>query len=228
MEPSSISDFANDSIEKGKDFASTYGKKPSVLLAGAGFLASYAASQAQLAAGIQQQTGYMLQARDNLAIAQIKAELSDEYTQIQAGRLLQKANIEARNYQIAGSTLLRNARVTNAALRARAAAGGVAFGSGSAAAVQLENTRSVLFDVNIAELNALTASALGFEDATAMLQSADYQNYLNVYAARRQGAQFEQAGTAARRQGGLLARGTLIEGAVTAADKSLRTIPREN
>jgi len=39
------------------------------VLAGAGLIASYGAAQAQIAAGIQQQTGYMLQARDNLAVA---------------------------------------------------------------------------------------------------------------------------------------------------------------
>lgn len=187
---------------------------PSQLVAGAGFIAAYGASEAQRAAGIQQQTGYLLQARDNLVVAEVRAEMSDQYAEIQAGRILKKAEIEARNYQIAGNTLLRNARVTNAALRARAAASGVAFGEGSSAAVQLENTRSVLFDVNIAELNALTAKVLGFEDAAAMIQSTDYQNFLNVFAAQRQAAQYGQAGAAARSSGSMLADATLTRGAV--------------
>lgn len=186
----------------------------SQIVAGAGLIASYGAAEAQRAAGIQQQTGYLLQARDNLVVAEVRAEMSDQYAEIQAGRILKKAEIEARNYQIAGNTLLRNARVTNAALRARAAAGGVAFGEGSSAAVQLENTRSVLFDVNIAELNALTAKVLGFEDAAAMIQSTDYQNFLNVFAAQRQAGQYTQAGAAARSSGSLLANATLTRGAV--------------
>lgn len=186
----------------------------SQIVAGAGLIASYGAAEAQRAAGIQQETGYKLQALDNLVVAEVRAEMSDQYAEIQAGRILKKAEIEARNYQIAGNTLLRNARVTNAALRARAAASGVAFGEGSAAAVQLENTRSVLFDVNIAELNALTAKVLGFEDAAAMIQSTDYQNFLNVFAAQRQAAQYGQAGAAARSSGSMLAGATLTRGTV--------------
>ncbi len=168
---------------------------------------------------------YLLQARDNLTVAEVRADMSDQYAQIQAGRMLKKAEIEARNYQIAGNTLLRNARVTNAALRARAAASGVAFGEGSTAAVQLENTRSVLFDVNIAELNALTAQALGYEDAAAMIQSTDYQNFLNVFAAQRQAGQYEQAGRAARQAGSLLAGATLTRGAVEFGQTYFRTKP---
>jgi hypothetical protein len=187
---------------------------PSQILAGAGLISSFGAAQAQQAAGIQQQTGYLLQARDNLSVAEVRAEMSDQYAQIQAGRMLKKAEIEARNYQIAGNTLLKNARVTNAALRARAAASGVAFGEGSAAAIQAENTRSVMFDVNIAELNALTARTMGYEDAAAMIQSTDYQNFLSVFAAQRQAGQFVQAGAAARQAGGLMAGATLTRGAV--------------
>lgn len=198
---------------------------PSQIVAGAGFIASYGASEAQRAAGIQQQTGYLLQARDNLTVAEVRADMSDQYAAIQAGRMLKKAEIEARNYQIAGNTLLRNERVTNAALRARAAASGVAFGEGSSAAVQLENTRSVLFDVNVAELNALTARTLGFEDAAAMIQSTDYQNFLNVFAAQRQAGQYTQAGAAARQQGSLLAGATLTRGAVEFGQTYFRKTP---
>jgi hypothetical protein len=134
------------------------------IVAGAGLIASYAASQAQLAAGIQQQTGYLLQARDNLAVAEVRAEMSDQYAQIQAGRMLKKAEVEAQNYQIAGNQLLKNLRATNATARARAAASGVAFGEGSAAAIQRENVQATMFDVGIADLNALTARVLGFEE----------------------------------------------------------------
>jgi hypothetical protein len=192
------------------------------ILAGAGLVASYGAAQAQIAAGIQQQTGYMLQARDNLAVAEVRAEMSDQYAQIQSGRMLKKAEIEARNYQIAGNQLLRNLRATNATARARAAASGVAFGEGSAAAIQRENVQAAMFDVGIADLNALTARVLGFEDAAAMIQSTDYQNFLNVFAAQRQAGQYTQAGKAARDQAGLLASATLTRGVIDFAQTAYR------
>ena len=192
------------------------------VVAGAGLIASYGAAQAQQAAAIQQQTGYLLQARDNLAVAEVRAEMSQQYAQIQSGRILKKAEIEARNYQIAGNQLLKNLRSVNATARARAAASGVAFGEGSAAAVQLENVRNTMFDVGITDLNALTAKVLGFEDSAAMLQSTEYQNFLNVFAAQRQAGQYTQAGAAARQQGGLLAGATLTRGAVEFAQNVYR------
>lgn len=193
-----------------------------MIVAGAGLIASYGAAQAQLAAGIQQQTGYLLQARDNLAVAEVRAEMSDQYAQIQAGRILKKAQVEAQNYQIAGNQLLKNLRATNATARARAAASGVAFGEGSAAAIQRENVQATMFDVGIADLNALTARVLGFEDASAMIQSTEYQNFLNVFAAQRQAGQYTQAGKAARQQAGLLAGATLTRGAVDFAQTVYR------
>ncbi len=191
------------------------------MLAAAGMIGAYGAAQAQKAAAIQQQTSFLLQARDNLAVAEVRAEMSDQYAQIQAGRLLKKAELESQNYKIAGNTLLRNLRATNANMRARAAASGISFGEGSAAAVQRENVRNVMMDVDVLELNALTAQVLGFEDAAAMIQSTEYQNFLNIFAAQRQAGQFEQAGKAAREQGGLLAGATLSKGATDVAQTFL-------
>lgn len=203
--------------------ASTSNISGGAIVAGAGFIASYGAAQAQLAAGIQQQTGYLLQARDNLAVAEVRAEMSDQYAQVQAGRILKKAQVEAQNYQIAGNQLLKNLRATNATARARAAASGVAFGEGSAAAIQRENVQATMFDVGIADLNALTARVLGFEDASAMIQSTEYQNFLNVFAAQRQAGQYTQAGKAARQQAGLLAGATLTRGAIEFAQTGYRS-----
>jgi hypothetical protein len=180
----------------------------------AGFINAYGQSQAQLASAIQQQTGYLLQARNTLAVAQVRAEFSQQYAQIQAGRTLKKAEIEARNYQIAGNQLLKNMRKNNAALRARAAASGVALGEGSIQAIQNENTRNVMQDVAITELNALTAQVMGFEDVTAMLQSTDMQNTLDLFAAGQQSGQYDLAASAARRTGGLLSGATLVSGAI--------------
>lgn len=180
----------------------------------AGLISAYGQAEAQKAQGIQSQTAYLLQARDSLAIAGVRAEMDTLYSSIQAGRTLKKAEIEAQNYTIAGNTLLKNMRAANASMRARAAASGVAYGEGSAAAVQRENVAATMRDVGIADLNALTARVLGFEDASAMFQSTEMQNTLNLFAAERQAGQLTQAGTAARQQAGLLAGFTLTEAAV--------------
>ena len=76
-----------------------------------------------------------------------------------------------------------------------------------------------MFDVGITDLNALTARIMGYEDATALVQSTEYQNMLNLFTAERQGAQYEQAGSAARQQGGLLSNATLASGAVNFAER---------
>ena len=179
----------------------------------AGLIGAYGASQAQMAQAINQQTAYLVQARDTLAVAEVRADMAETYAAVQAGRQLKRAEMEAQNYQIAGNTLLKNMRRANAAARARAAAAGVAFGEGSAAGIQLENVAATMRDVGIADLNALTARVLGFEDATAMLQSTEYQNYLNLYTAKRGAGQLESAAAITRRTGGLLAGATLLEGA---------------
>jgi hypothetical protein len=64
----------------------------------AGLISAYGQAEAQKAAGIQQQTAYLLQARDSLAIAGVRAEMDTLYSSIQAGRTLKKAEIEAQNY----------------------------------------------------------------------------------------------------------------------------------
>ena len=180
----------------------------------AGVIGAYGEAEAQKAAAINQQTSYLLQARDTLAVAEVRADMSEQYATIQAGRTVKKAEIEAQNYQIAGNTLLKNMRATNASMRARAAASGVVLGEGSVAAVQRENVAATMRDVGISDLNALTARVLGFEDASAMLQSTDYQNMLNLYSARSQAGQLSFAGASARRTSGILAGATLAKAGI--------------
>lgn len=175
------------------------------MTAGAGILMAYGANQLSKAAAINQQTAYLTQARDALAVAEVKADSAEQYAMLQAGRVLQRSEMEALNYKIAGNQLLKNLRRTNAAVRARAAANGVAFGEGSMLALQGENTAATMRDIGIADLNALTAQVMGFQDATAMLQSSEYQNYLTLYSAQRQAGGLEKAGATARRLGGLMA-----------------------
>ena len=180
----------------------------------AGLISAYGEAEAQKAAAINQQTSYLLQARDTLAVAEVRADMAEQYATIQAGRTLKKAELEAQNYTIAGNTLLKNMRATNAAVRARAAASGVVLGEGSVQAVQRENVAATMRDVGISDLNALTARVMGFEDASAMLQSTEYQNMLNLYTARSQAGQLSFAGASARKSGGILANATLVRAGI--------------
>jgi hypothetical protein len=195
--------------------------------AAAGFITAYGQSEAQKAAAINQQTGYMVQARDNLAIAGVRSDMDNQYAEIQAGRILKKAENEAMNYQIAGNSLLKNMRATNASIRARAAASGVAVGEGSFAGVARENVAATMRDVGIADLNALTAKVLGFEDASAMIQSTQYQTFLNNFSAQRQAGQYEMAASAARTQGNLLSSYTLLKGGMDLAKTYAPTPPKK-
>jgi len=195
--------------------------------AAAGFISAYGQSEAQRAAAINQQTGYMVQARDNLAIASVRADMDNQYAQIQAGRTLKKAENEAMNYQIAGNSLLKNLRATNASMRARAAASGVVVDQGSFAGVARENVAATMRDVGIADLNALTAKVLGFEDASAMMRWPPYQTFLNNFSAQRQAGQYEMAATAARQQGNLLAGYTLVKGGMDYAKTSIESTPKK-
>lgn len=185
--------------------------------AAGGMLNAYASSEMQKASAIQQQTAYLVQARDTLAIAEVRADMDQTYAEVQAGRMLQKAETDARNWQIAGNTLLRNMRQTNAALRARAAASGVSLGSGSIESVQTQNVGATMRDVDVTELNALTARVLGFEDVSALLQSTELQNTLNLFSAKRGSGQLETAAAASRRTGGMLSNITLARGAYNLA-----------
>ena len=195
--------------------------------AAAGFITAYGQSEAQKAAAINQQTGYMVQARDNLAIAGVRADMDNQYAEIQAGRILKRAENEAMNYQIAGNSLLKNMRATNASIRARAAANGVVVGEGSFAGVARENVAATMRDVGIADLNALTAKVLGFEDASAMIQSTQYQSFLTNFSAQRQAGQYEMAASAARTQGNLLSNYTLLKGGMDFAKTYVPTTPKK-
>ena len=175
------------------------------------FLAQAQASARQAGAYYQQGL-YEVQAIDTLRLAQIRTDQDQKYSSIQAGRKLQQAEMQARNYQMAGNTLLRNMEATNAAVRARAAANGIAYGEGSAAAVQRANVQATYRDVGITDLNALTARILGFEDAGAMILAAKEQADLTMSAAEAQAKQLRLAGDFAVRSGGLLADVALVEG----------------
>lgn len=188
--------------------------------AGAALLSTYASGQLAEAAAINQQTGALLSARNNLAISEVRADYSEQYAAIQAGRTIKRADIEATNYKIAGNQLLRNLRSANASARARAAANGVQLGSGSIEALQRENTSAAMSDVQMADFNALSARVFGFEDASAMMESSQIQNIMDMYAAKSGAQQMELAGSAAVRNAGLLSNAKLADAGITA----LRTV----
>lgn len=206
--------------EQGSTTASSGATSAGYATAAAGVLNAYASGQLAQTAAIQQQAGLMLQARNNLAIAEVRADYSEQYAAIQAGRTLKRAEIESTNYKIAGNQLLRNLRSANASARARAAASGVQLGSGSIEAIQRENTAATLRDVEMADFNAIMARVNGFEDASAMMESNQIQNILDMYAAKTNAQQMELAGSNAVKNAGLLSNAKLMEAGVTA----LRTV----
>lgn len=177
-----------------------------------GLMMADAAAARQEAAAYYTQGLYQVQAADTLRLAQLRTDQDRKYAALQAGRKLQQAEQTARNYQIAGNTMLRTMERTNAAVRARAAASGIAYNEGSAAGVQRYNVEATYRDVGIADLNALTARILGFEDASAMYLAAEQQADLTMNAAQTQAKQLELAGNFAVQSGGLLAGATLQQG----------------
>jgi len=187
---------------------------PGQINAVSGLVGSIGEAYAQKAQAIQTQTANLLQANDTLFIQQVQAQQSDLYNMVQVGRKLEAYKREALGYQLMGNNIARDMRKANASARARAAASGVAFGEGSAAAVQQENINQAMMDIGVADMNALSALVFGFEDVTAMMESTKTQNMLNEYAAERQASQYRMAGSAARSTGGLLAGQTLLEGGI--------------
>lgn len=177
-----------------------------------GLLLADAAAARQQAAAYYQQGLYQVQAADTLRLAQLRTDQDVKYASIQAGRKMMAAEQTARNYQIAGNTMLRTMERTNAAVRARAAASGVAYNEGSALGAQRTNVTETYRDVGISDLNALTARIMGFEDASAMYLAAKQQQALTMDAAETQARQLELAGEFAVQSGGLLSGATLAQG----------------
>lgn len=186
-------------------------------VAAAGLMNAYASQQAGMAAAINQQTGMLLNARAAIAVSGVRADYAEQYAYVQAGRAQKKAEIEAQNYTIAGNQLLKNMRSTNAAIRARAAANGVAIGSGSTQGVQQQNIEATMRDVAVADFNALAARVYGFEDASAMIESTQIQNIVNNFTAQQGMMSADIAGAAGVASAGLLGNIKLGEAMVTAA-----------
>lgn len=178
----------------------------------AGLAMSYVSAANQRVAAEYQKALYDVQALDTLRLAQIRTDMDRKYAAIQAGRKLKQAEMSALNYTIQGNTLLRTMERANAAVRARAAANGVAYNEGSAAGVQQFNVNATYRDVGISDLNALTARVLGYEDASSMYLAAEEQANLTMQGAEAQANQLRLAGQFAVASGGLLSGATLLQG----------------
>ncbi|NBT75680.1 MAG: hypothetical protein EBT15_06890 [Betaproteobacteria bacterium] len=201
-----------DIFKVGGDIFSAVQKGVNAVAPYAGLATSYASAERQKAAAYYQQGLYEVQAIDTLRLAQIRTDQDQKYAAIQAGRKLKAAEMTALNYTIQGNTLLRTMERANAAVRARAAANGVAYAEGSAGAVQRANVANTYRDVGITDLNALTARILGYEDASALYLAAKEQASLTMTAAETQARQLRTAGDFAVKSGGLLANATLQQG----------------
>lgn len=186
-------------------------RNANAMAVGAGVLDAYASGQLAKTSAIYQGAAMVLQARDSLAIAEVRAEYSEQYATIQAGRVLKRAEIEATNHKMVGNQLLRNLRSVNASARARAAANGVQLGSGSIEGIQRENTAATLRDVDMADFNALAAQVFGFEDASAMIESTKIQNILDLYAANANVRMAEAGSAQGIKQAGLLQNAKMSE-----------------
>lgn len=176
-----------------------------------GLFTGIASSYAQKAQGFLQQAGYAAQAQSNLYLAGLRADKEIEYADIQFRRKQFQTQFEQINYKIAANNLLQNLRQTNAAVRARAAANGVAVGSGSAMAVQTQNVLDTYRDVGIIDLSALAARVFGMEDATNILKAGYDSAFYEREAAISNAKSALRGGAAAAQTGGLLANLALAE-----------------
>lgn len=190
--------------------------------AAAGLISSIGSAYAAQAQGYMQQAGYAVQAQENLRMANLRADKEVEYAELQAGRKQMQTQLEQLNYKVQANTLLADLRKTNAAARARAAANGVAFGEGSAAAVQQQNISMTYRDVGITEFSALVARVFGMEDATNILKAGYDSAFYEREAAISNARTLQRSGQIATAQGGLLAGAKLIEGGIEFA----KTFPK--
>lgn len=176
-----------------------------------GLFTGMASAYAQRAQGFMQQAGYAAQATENLRLAGLRADKEIEYADIQFRRKQFQTQMDQINYKIAANSLLADLRKANAAARARAAANGVAFGEGSAMAVQTQNVMDTYRDVGLVDLSALAARVFGLEDATNILKAGYDSAFYEREAALANTRALLKGGEYAARSGGLLAGVTMAE-----------------
>ena len=116
-----------------------------------------------------------------------------------------KIEYDSINYKIQANTQLAQLRKANATALARGYASGVVATEGTYGGIRGANVRAAFQDIAITDLNAMTAKILGFEDATAMLQSSYDSAFYDREAAISNSRTAQRTGDIAVKSGGLMA-----------------------
>jgi hypothetical protein len=170
------------------------------MYAASGLIAGIGAAYAQQASGFYQAAGYSIQAQENLRLAGLRADKVVEYGEAAFKRNLMKIEYDSINYKIQANTQLAQLRKANATALARGYASGVVATEGTYGGIRGANVRAAYQD-----LNAMTARILGFEDATAMLQSSYDSAFYDREAAIANSRTAQRTGDIAIKSGGLMA-----------------------
>jgi hypothetical protein len=187
-------------------------------LALAGAVSSVGAAYANKAEGYLRQAGYAVQAQESLRMAGLRADKEVEYAELQAARKQFQTRLEQMNYEVQISSMMTDLRRVNAAARARGAANGVDYGSGSAMAIQMQNVAGTFRDVGIVQLSSLISRVFGMEDATNILRAGYDSAYYERESAIANARTLQRSGQAAVAQGGLLAGAQLVQGGMRFAE----------
>ena len=175
------------------------------MYAASGLIAGIGAAYAQQAAGYYQSAGYSIQAQENLRLAGLRADKVVEYGEAAFKRNLMKIEYDSINYKIQANTQLAQLRKSNATALARGYASGVVATEGTYGGIRGANVRAAFQDISITDLNAMTARILGYEDATAMLQSSYDSAFYDREAAISNSRTAQRTGDIAVKSGGLMA-----------------------
>jgi hypothetical protein len=175
------------------------------MYAASGLIAGIGAAYAQQASGFYQAAGYSIQAQENLRLAGLRADKVVEYGEAAFKRNLMKIEYDSINYKIQANTQLAQLRKANATALARGYASGVVATEGTYGGIRAANVRAAAQDIAITDLNAMTAKILGFEDATAMLQSSYDSAFYDREAAIANSRTAQRTGDIAVKSGGLMA-----------------------
>jgi hypothetical protein len=191
------------------------------LYAASGLVAGVGAAYAQQAAGYYQSAGYSIQAQENLRLAGLRADKVVEYGEAAFKRNLMKIEYDSINYKIQANTQLAQLRKANATALARGYASGVVATEGTYGGIRGANVRAAFQDISITDLNAMTARILGYEDATAMLQSSYDSAFYDREAAISNSRTAQRTGDIAVKSGSLMAGVQLA----TSATNFAMTVP---
>jgi hypothetical protein len=152
-------------------------------------------------------------AAQDVALAQMRATSELQVAALQSGMARLQATAARLEHQRTANDVLRRINATQAAIRARAAAGGVRFDSGSAERVAAEAGYLGAQDFDIALENANFAERFGFMQADLIETGASAQADIDLAAAQFGASSTRAAGRIAETQGFLQGLGFFGEAA---------------